>query len=85
MPLVVLDSPFRSTAGPLLVYLTEVDQREPERGLAVVVLPEFVPARWWHELLHNQTARAVKRALLYRRGETGKDHVIIDVPYHLQR
>ena len=85
VPLVVLDSPFRSTVGPLLVYLSEVDQREPERGLAVVVLPEFVPARWWHELLHNQTARAVKRALLYRRGETGKDHVIIDVPYHLQR
>jgi len=85
VPLVVLDSPFRSTVGPLLAYLSEVDRREPERGLAVIVLPEFVAARRWHELLHNQTARAVKRALLYRRGETGKDHVIIDVPYHLQR
>jgi amino acid transporter len=83
--LVILDSPFRSTIRPLLDYLGEVDQREPERGLAVVVLPEFVPARWWHELLHNQTARAIKRALLYRRGLTGKDRVIIDVPYHLQR
>jgi hypothetical protein len=69
----------------LLDYLHQVDQLEPERGLAVVVLPEFVPARWWHELLHNQTARAIKRALLYRRGLTGKDRVIIDVPYHLQR
>jgi amino acid transporter len=84
-PLVVLDSPFRSTLGPLLAYLDERDMDEPERGLVVVVLPEFVPARWWHELLHNQTARAIKRALLYRRGETGKDHVIIDVPYHLHR
>lgn len=82
--LVVLDSPFRSTIGPLTEYLDEVDQCLPERELAVVVLPEFVAARWWHELLHNQTARAIKRALLYRRGKTGKDRVVIDVPYHLQ-
>ena len=85
VPLVVLDSPFRSTVGPLLAYLDERDMQEPERGLAVVVLPEFVPARWWHELLHNQTARAIKRALLYRRGAIGKNRVIIDVPYHLHR
>lgn len=85
VPLVVLDSPFRSTVGPLLAYLDGRDMQEPERGLAVVVLPEFVPARWWHELLHNQTARAIKRALLYRRGVTGKNRVIIDVPYHLHR
>jgi len=83
--LVVLESPYRSTLGPLLTFLDEADQREQERGLAVVVLPEFVPARWWHELLHNQTARLIKRALIYRRGQTGKDRVIIDVPYHLQR
>jgi hypothetical protein len=51
----------------------------------VVVLPEFVAARWWHELLHNQTARVIKRALLYRRGVVGKDRVIIDLPYHLHR
>jgi amino acid transporter len=83
--LVVLESAYRSTLGPLLTFLDEVDQRDAERGLAVVVLPEFVPARWWHELLHNQTARLIKRALVYRRGQTGKDRVIIDVPYHLQR
>ena len=85
VPLVVLDSPFRSTVGPLLTYLDQVDLRDPERGLSVIVLPEFVPARRWHQLLHNQTARAIKRALLYRRGETGKGYVIIDVPYHLHR
>jgi amino acid transporter len=84
-PLVVLPSPYRSTLRPLLAYMDEVDQREPERGLAVIVLPEFIPARWWHELLHNQTARLIKRALIYRRGQTGKDRVIIDVPYHLRR
>lgn len=85
VPLEVLESPYRSTLAPLLRFLETVDQREPERGLAVVVLPEFVPARWWHELLHNQTARLIKRALIYRRGHTGGDRVVIDVPYHLQR
>jgi hypothetical protein len=85
VPLTVLESPYRSTVGPLLTYLEEVDRREPERGFAVVVLPEFVPARWWHELLHNQTARLLKKALIYRRGQTGKNRVVIDVPYHLER
>jgi len=83
--LVVLDSPFRSTIGPLLDYLAEVDGREPNRGLAVVVLPEFVTASWWHGLLHNQSAQLLKRVLVYRRGHMAKDRVIIDVPYHLHR
>jgi len=85
VPLEVLESPYRSTVAPLLAYLDQVDQREPERGLAVVVLPEFVPARWWHRLLHNQTAGLIKKALLYRREHLDKDRVIIDVPYHLRR
>ena len=86
IPLQVLDSPFRSTIGPLLNYLDQVDARPPADELAVVVLPEFVPARAWHDLLHNQTARLIKRALLFRRrGEESKSRVIIDVPYHLQR
>jgi amino acid transporter len=83
--LVVLDSPYRSTVMPLLAFLDQIEQQAPERGGAVVVLPEFVPARWWHELLHNHTARLIKRVLIYRRGKIGKDRVIIDVPYHLQR
>jgi hypothetical protein len=52
--------------------------------LAVVVLPEFVTAKWWQDLFHNQTARLIKRVLIYRRGHTGKDLLIIDVPYHLR-
>lgn len=83
--LVVLESPYRSTIRPLLAYLEQVDRRDPERGLAVVVLPEFIPAKWWHSLLHNHTARLIKRVLVYRRGLAGTDRVLIDVPYHLHR
>jgi amino acid transporter len=85
VPLVVLESPYRSTVRPLLHYLNEVDRQDPKRGLAVVVLPEFIPAKWWHTLLHNQTAKLIKRVLLYRRELAGTNRVLIDVPYHLEQ
>ena len=84
VPLVVLKSPYRSTIRPLLAFLEEVDQREPERGLAVVVLPEFVPPHWWNHLFHNQTAILFKAILTYQRGKTSKGRVVINVPYHLE-
>jgi amino acid transporter len=85
VPLVVQPSPYRSIVGPLLAYLDETDRRHNDGQLATVVLPEFVPARWWHNLLHNQTTWLIKAALLYRRRELGYQRVIIDVPYHLER
>ena len=47
-------------------------------GVLTVILPEFVPAHWWEQLLHNQTALRLKGALLGRPGI-----VVISVPYHL--
>jgi amino acid transporter len=85
VPLVVLESPYRSVIQPLLAYLEEVDRRDPERGLAVVVLPEFVPPKWWNHLFHNQTAILFKAMLVYQRGKTGKGRVVINVPYHLEK
>jgi amino acid transporter len=84
IPLVVLESPYRSIVRPLMKYLEEVDQRDPEHGLAIAVLPEFVPAKWWHHLLHNQTAFLFKTILVYERGQNGKDRIVINVPYHLR-
>jgi amino acid transporter len=79
MPLVVLRSPYRSVTGPLLEYL-DLLQRQAPNELVTIVLPEFVPARWWQHLLHNQTALLIKGALLFRRGV-----VVTNVPYHLER
>jgi hypothetical protein len=47
--------------------------------------PEFVPAKWWQELPHGQTAWLVRTALLCRRCHLGFQRTIIDVPYHLER
>lgn len=85
VPLVVVPSPYRSTIGPLLNFLDETDRQHNDGQLAAVVLPEFVPARWWHALLHNQTAWLIKAALLYHRRNLGFPRVIIDVPYYLRR
>jgi len=76
--------PFRSIVGPLLDFLDATDREHHDGQLAVVVLPEFVLAQRWQGLLHNQTSRLLKAALLYRRRRQGFQRVIIDVPYHLR-
>jgi len=76
-PLTIVDSPYRTIVGPLLAYIDEVDAEDPFDTLTVV-LPEFVPAHWWDNLLHNQTALRIKGALLFRPGT-----VVTSVPYHL--
>jgi amino acid transporter len=83
VPLVVVPSPYRSIIGALLNFLDEDDRRHSDGQLAVVILPEFVPAKWWQGLLHNQTAWLLRAAFLYRRRQLGFQRVIIDIPYHL--
>jgi amino acid transporter len=85
IPLVVLESPYRSVVRPLLAYLEATDRREPERGAAVVILPEIVPARWWQNLLHNQTTLLLKAVLLFHQEPNGAPRVVINVPYYLRR
>ena len=85
VPLAIRPSPYRSVVAPLLDFLDETDREHNDGRLATVVLPEFVPARWWQSLLHNQTTWLIKGALLYRRRRFGYQRAIIDVPYHLRR
>jgi amino acid transporter len=85
IPLVILPSPYRSIIRPLLDYLDEDDLNHNDGTLAAVVLPEFIPAKWWQQLLHNQTSFLIKTALLYRRRTLGFQRIIIDVPYHLKK
>jgi hypothetical protein len=75
---VVLASPYRSMLRPLLDYIGRIRERDAN-SVVTIVIPEFVPRRWWQHLLHNQTALLVKGALLFRRGV-----VVVDVPFHLK-
>jgi hypothetical protein len=79
LQLVVLKSPYRSVITPILDYIRAVD-REEEDDILTVVIPEFVTARWWQRIYHNQTAFLIKTALMFERGK-----VVTSVRYHLSR
>jgi len=76
--LVCLPSPYRSILSPLIDYLHQLEAERQPNDIITVVLPQFVPARWWGNLLHNQSAWMIRLTLLFRRG-----YIVIDVPYHL--
>ena len=85
IPLAVVRSPYRSIIEPIIDFLDQTDREHNDGQLATVILPEFIPAKWWQALLHNQTAWLLKAAMLYRRRTFGFQRVIIDVPYHLRK
>lgn len=77
--LVILESPYRLLLEPVLDYIKRVaDTRQPNETITIVV-PQFVPRRRWHNLLHAQTAVLLRLALLFRPGI-----VITNVPYHVE-
>lgn len=84
IPLVVLPSPYRETIVPLKRFIREQDKREPERGLCMIVMPEAIPSKWWHYLLHNQRATLLKASLMLNRRHKGNTRIFVDVPYQLK-
>jgi amino acid transporter len=75
--LIIIDSPYRSLSRPLLAYIDTIHELFPT-DTVTVILPEFVVAHWWEQILHNQTAFRLKAALLFRPGI-----VVTSVPQHL--
>lgn len=76
--LVVLESPYRSLVQPLLEYIDEVEH-EREDDVIVLVIPEFVPAKWWEKLLHGHSGLLLKLALLHKR-----NIIVCNVRYFLE-
>ena len=79
LPLVVLSSPYRSLLGPFSEYIDHL-QSQGGHHIVTIIIPEFIPARWWQHLMHNQTAFLIKGALLFR-----KNVIVTNVAYHLER
>jgi amino acid transporter len=77
--LTVLPSPYRELTRPLLRFIARVERKRDDDMLTIVV-PEFIPAKWWQHLLHNQSSLLLKGSLLFKRGV-----VVTSVPYHLER
>ena len=77
--LVVLNSPYRFIINPILDYVLELEEKNPDREIAVLV-PELVEQRWYHYLLHNQRAAWLKALLLLKGNQR---IIVIDVPWYL--
>jgi amino acid transporter len=79
IPLVVIDSPYRELMHPLVSYVQAIAAKSPPDEVITVVVPEFVPGRWWHNFLHMQSATWLRLAL-----RRVPDVIVVDVPYHVE-
>ena len=77
--LVILDSPYRLLYEPLLDYIAGIAAKRQAREIITIVVPQFVPRVWWHNLLHTQTATWLRLALLFKPGI-----VVTDVSYQVE-
>lgn len=77
--LIVVFNPFRLLYEPLIKVVSDLQHAHPGRDI-VVVVPELVPSRWFHYILHNQTASVIKAYLLF----SGLRRVVVlNVPWYL--
>ncbi|GGG57001.1 amino acid permease [Paenibacillus radicis (ex Gao et al. 2016)] len=79
--LVTLHSPYRSLIEPLTKFIDTVQRKAGEANYQVtVIIPQFIPKKAWHNILHNQSSLLLRAHLLYRR-----DVIVTTVPYHLKK
>jgi hypothetical protein len=74
----IVSSPYRELVDAVDNYLDELDERW-HNDTVTVIIPEFVVEHWYENVLHNQSALALKFKLLGRHGT-----VVTSVPYHLR-
>ncbi|HEY3297936.1 MAG TPA: APC family permease [Armatimonadota bacterium] len=78
MPLLILESPYRSLVTPLVDYVKKEHESNPGEMITIII-PEFVTGSWWHKLLHNQSGMLLRFALLPIEGVT-----ITNMRYHIR-
>jgi len=74
--LVIIESSYRRFMEPLLMYIDEIYQKRQPNEVITIVVPQFVPRKSWTNLLHTNTAGALRKMLMFRKGI-----VITNVPY----
>ena len=78
--LVVLPSPYRYVSSPIVQYVLDLQKKDPDRQLAVLI-PELVERHWYYYFLHNQRA-AVLKTLLYVKGS--QKIAVVNVPWYIE-
>lgn len=79
--LVTLHSPYRSIINPLTRFIDRVEYKARKSNYQVtVIIPQFIPKKGWHNILHNHSGTLIRSSLLFRRNV-----VVATVPYHLNK
>ncbi len=77
IPLVILESPYRSLVEPVVEYVDLMLEQDPDLKVTVVV-PQAVPKHWYQRLLHSNVAIPLNMALARR-----KNVAVTNVRYFL--
>jgi hypothetical protein len=78
LPLIILESPYRSLVDPVIDYIDQINEEDPDVMITVIV-PQAIPKKFWHNILHNNAAIPLKMALQSR-----PNVVITNVRYFLR-
>ncbi len=80
LPITIVYSPFRQMTHPLLRYVRRYQRHIGPNDVITVIIPEFETKKYWHRLLHNQSAIILRLRLLW------KNNVIVTtVPLHFKK
>jgi len=77
--LIIVYSPFRQIYKPLIEVVSDLKRSHPDRDIAVII-PELIGTRWYHYVLHNQTAAVM---VAYLRLSGFQRVIVINVPWYL--
>jgi amino acid transporter len=77
----IIHSPFRFVVNPIVDYVLELEKKNPDRQIAVIV-PELVEHHWFQFVLHNQRPKWLKALLLLKGCQRV---VLITVPWYLTK
>ncbi len=75
----ILSSPYRFRLTPIVNYIHELEAKNPDREIAVVI-PELIQRHWYHYFLHRQRGELLAARLLL---EGSERIVIVNVPWYL--
>jgi amino acid transporter len=77
IPLIILDSPYRSIVRPLREFIGNFEAQYSGQ-FCTIILPVFMARHWWEDWLHNQTVLFLRQALRAK-----KSRVITTVRFYV--
>jgi amino acid transporter len=81
VPLVIKYSPYRDVVGPLIEHIESAEHASKDGDMITVLLPQFIVAKGWQMLLHNNTSVFIARALLKERS---RNIIVSFLPFALR-